>query len=669
MVRQTQDHQLVRSLDLTDCPTGAVLDPLVPRSEAEQRCFGDWEAPLAPWGGFRVDSGLAVEMEEDRPALIFTDNFGGGSRERALVARSLEGRNGRIVAEIKAEAFEAPPHMDRHDCRAALIGVVFRMETSRAYYQLALEGRRRVVLYRRRDDEWFELAVRELSGSDMMSLQGYVALEVVLDDDGIRCRCEALGVDFFCTDTMFRAGKVGVRALGRARLRALSLWQTPAQQARDERRRARHAAARATRGASIPEPELRHTFDLAELGADPVLGGPIFQDFAQPGRYDLLVLGAESVRALTPEGQPLWEQPLKLQAQVVFSKGDVADPDGSTGRLIYGFTGLRESNARPGVRGEVQVQTVADEMVVLRGCDGAVVARAKLPELLPNMRYVDYAPTSGDLTGSGGFDIVLREWRQDKEGGGVHLWAYDRELSPLWRQEVTGAWYGHHHALQFCDVTGDGRDELLAGGTLFDAAGQILWVHDYDAEVQSIRGATHYDAVALGALADDPSVDPVAFLLAGSAGVYVVDGLTGRTRAIHRIGHAQGRFIGRVRTDLPGQQVLAVTRWGNYGILTLFSGHGDRLWSIQPDYIGQGSCPVSWPSGEAQLIWANTSGPVQAFYDGYGQLVKSLPTLGSLWGERMRREVVTRPVRIGKDPWDYLTLTVAGKLYAFGPEA
>jgi hypothetical protein len=89
---------------------------------------------------------------------------------------------------------------------------------------------------------------------------------------------------------------------------------------------------------------------------------------------------------------------------------------------------------------------------------------------------------------------------------------------------------------------------------------------DRDAKMMAIDGGEHYDAVAVGRFADDRTIDPVAFLLAGSAGVYVVDALTVRTRAIRRIGHAQGRHIGKLRADLPGQQLLAVTRWGHYGI-------------------------------------------------------------------------------------------------------
>ena len=313
-------------------------------------------------------------------------------------------------------------------------------------------------------------------------------------------------------------------------------------------------------------------------------------------------------------------------------------------------------------------QVVQDEMVVIQGSDGQAIARAQIPPLEAHMRFVDYAPTGGNLTGNGGFDVVLREWRQDKGGGGVHLWAYDAGLRFLWHYELPGAWYGHHYSLQFYDVNGNGRDELLAGGTLFDAEGNVLWVHDRDSEMLQVFGAGHYDAIAVGAFAEDESVDPVAFLLGGSAGTYVVDALTGHTRAVHRIGHSQGRYIGKLRADIPGQQILAATRWGNYGILTLFSGHGERLWTIQPDFIGQGSCPVTWGDTEVQHIWANTSGPIQSLYDGFGRRVKVLSELRRLWGDRMRREVGTTVVRMGTEPTQYLCLVLDNKLYAFGPQ-
>ena len=106
-----------------------------------------------------------------------------------------------------------PRHADRDDCTEALAGIVFRMQTSRWYYQFGIEGRRRAVLYRRRDDEWLALAAQDVRLPD-----GPVRLEVRLEGDGIRAVCAQLGVAFHVTDTMYAAGKAGFRALGEALL-------------------------------------------------------------------------------------------------------------------------------------------------------------------------------------------------------------------------------------------------------------------------------------------------------------------------------------------------------------------------------------------------------------------------------------------------------------------
>jgi hypothetical protein len=638
-------EHVVAEIRLEGCPEGPVLHPLEYDDEIRRRHFPGWETPLAPWGGFNLDSGLAVVKDCGRPVLEWrlTD------RERALVAGLPDGRNYRVIAEVKPIDTAAPPHVDRADCSEAMIGIVFRIQTSRCYYHFGIEGKRRAVLYRRADDEWFVMAEQEIELPD-----GFVTLEVDLDGDGIRCRCRELGVDFFRTDTTLREGKAGVRGIGRARVASLRITQTPFQEAQDSIRRQHRLEEERVRGERIPDPALVRTLDIKELG-----GMPLFADFSSPGRYDMLI-ATDRLRAMTVEGEMLWEIPMALRG-IVLSKDH-----GEGGRLIYGFTGERAVESRTSVLGAKGRAVISDEMCVIRGKGGEVMARAKVPPLEDAVRITAFTTTSGNLSDSGGFDIILREWRRDAGDGGFNLWAYDQELNLLWHARVKTP-YGHGHAVQFYDVDGDGRDEVLAGGTLFSSDGRILWVHDLDEEMARISGAHHYDAVAIGSFADDPSVDPVAFLLGGSAGVYVVDGRTGRTRMIHRVGHAQGRVIGKVRGDLPGEEVLVACRWGNMGILTLFSGYGDRLWSIQPDYIGQGSCPVTWGNEEEQLIWMNTSGPVQSLYDGYGRRVKDLPELRRLWGNRMRREVSTRVIRMGNDPTELLCIAVEGKMYIFGP--
>jgi len=644
--REPQPEAVLAEINLEGCPEGPVLEPLAPRDEISKGFFSGWQTPLAPWSGFKGGSRLEVVRDGERTVLARCKR-GPNEIDSALVWGDLDLRDYRVTAETLPIDTTSNPDFDRWDCCDALVGIVFRMRDSRHYYQFGIEAKCRLVLYRRADDEWLLMHAEEVALPE-----GYVTLEVGLDGDGIRCCCPELDASIFHTDTTYVAGMAGIRMCGDARLASLRISQAPSQQSERRRRRARRQADEAERSASMADAVLIRTLDLTELG-----GLPTFMDFAEPGRFDLLVLG-EQTRAFTSEGELLWECPIPLQ-DVEISTGHAEH-----GRLIYGFTGKRTSFEQNNIRGDTQTITLPEEMVVLRGQDGAVLARQALPEFDPNIARADFSYNTGDLTGRGRFDIVLREWVKGG-GSGTNVWAYDRELNLLWRRQVEPR-YGHHRAVLFVDVDGDGRDDVLAGGTLLDPSGEVLWVHDLGDEMHRIHQAHHYDAVAVGHLADDPALDPVAFLLGSSAGVYVVDALTGRTRACHRVGHAQGCYVGKMRSDLPGQQVLVACRWGNYGILTLFSGQGDRLWSIQPDYIGQGSCPVWWGDPAEQLIWTNTSGPVQALYDGHGRRVKQLPELQKLWGDRMRGEVRTFTARMGRDPQELLCMAVDDRLYAFG---
>ena len=645
--RQPQPELVLAEIDLGGCPEGPILDPFASCDDVRTRFFARWETPLAPRGGFKGGSRLKVVRDGERTVLE-GDSRGPSDIDSVLVWGDLDLRDCRISAGILPLGTTSGPDFDRWDCSEALVGVVFRMRDSRHYYQFGVEGRRRLVLYRRDDDEWFPMHAEDVALPD-----GYITLEVCLDRDGIRCNCPELGISLSHTDTAYAAGRAGIRLCGDARVATLRISQAPSQQDDWHRRRTRRLSAEAGRSGTVPDAQLVRTFDLTELG-----GVPTFLDFAEPDRFDLLVPG-KTLRALTSEGQLLWECPAPVQG--IESSTDHSEH----GRLLYGFTGRRASLEQHSVRGNIQTSVLPEEMVVVRGRDGTVLARQPLPDFDPDIALADFSRNTGNLTGRGRFDIVLREWVKGG-GSGTNVWAYDGNLDLLWHRQVEPR-YGHHNAVKFADVDGDGRDEVLAGGTLLNASGDVVWVHDLGHEMHRIHQAHHYDAVEIGDFADDSALDPVAFLLGSSAGVYVVDGLTGRTRARHRVGHAQGSYLGKMRSDLPGQQVLVACRWGNYGILTLFSGQGDRLWSIQPDYIGQGSCPVWWGNRDEQLIWTNTTGPVQALYDGHGRRVKPLPELSRLWGDRMRSDVRTFTARMGTDPQELLCIAVDGRLYAFGP--
>ena len=642
---------VIATLDLSDLSEGEILRTLEPLRPAEEVFAASWETPLTQWGGFKVDSGIFLERTEAGPRLRFAETRSGAA-ERAIVTGGEGLRDCCITATFEPVGVEAGPHVDRDDCHQALAGIVFRMQTSRWYYQFGIEGRGRAVLYRRRDDEWFVLAEQ-----DVELPEGPIALSVELDGDGIRAACAELEVAFLATDTMYAAGKAGYRTLGESVLTDLRVTCSPWQARRNAARAAMLLSAFEERACQVPDAVLVDTLDPQAMG-----GTPTFADFACPGRFDMLLAGEERLRALDASGEEMWrvEEPVR---NPVLSRTH----DGEAGRLIYALTGQRKVVDRANVSGIVTAQAVQNEMIVIRGCDGEILARAELPVEEGDMRFFDWSPESAALQDPAGFDIVLREWRQDMGGGGGRVWALDRNLKELWFHQQEGAHYGHHWALAFHDIDGDGRDELLAGGHMYNGDGSVIWRHDRAEEMWRIDGAQHYDAVALGDLSGDAEADPVAFLMGGSAGVYVVDARTGETRAVHRIGHAQGRTICNLRDDLPGKQVMAVTRWGNFGIITLLAGDGSRLWTIQPDYVGQGCAQINWAG--RNLLWTNTSRQVQALYDGFGRQVKALTELTRAYGDGPRMEVTTSVIRRSDDPRELLALGSGGKLRLFGPEA
>lgn len=119
--------------------------------------------------------------------------------------------------------------------------------------------------------------------------------------------------------------------------------------------------------------------------------------------------------------------------------------------------------------------------------------------------------------------------------------------------------------------------------------------------------------------------------------------------------------------DLPGKQVLVANQHGSNGIWNLFKGAGDRIWSIQVDYRFLIPILVRWGDNPFPFIWANGSANVQAFYDGYGRLIKRLPALSELHGGYGQSKINKSVIRMGYDDTEYLALIVGSRMHIFGP--
>lgn len=618
-------------LPIETLPLGDIAPPLDPDHPTWGLLSG-WDDAFAPWGGYKVTSCKTCVEDEGARALLFSAIVA----DRSLLTGQPHWREHALHCTLKPLDAETPPCDDALYSRQPRAGLVFRMETSRRHYFFCIESKTRLVLYRRIDDEWFILAERTFPRID-----GIVTLQVELCGDGIHAACPELDVDVQVTDTWIRHGRAGFRSRGNCLLHALEISADPVQQ------RVNAATEREARNLTLALraalPEAREVGGVDLLEGERLIGvsgydDPSSFDFHSPGRHDLLLKTPSGMKALTWTGKTLWENSVLPLREVIASTD--RQSDGS--RRIYCMAGERQGETRVGAHGQVKRESTADELIVLHGKTGEVLARRTLPPESERSRIIKYGLSfeTGCQKEPGAIDIVLKK---DFGRGEYDVWAYDRQLQLRWQSRVMPP-YGHANAVHLIDLNGDGRAEVLVGGTLLSADGEVIWVHDRMREMMDHatrmdqRGVPeHYDAVVAGNLDGLQPERPVAFLIGGNQGVYVVDALTGRTLSCHRIGHAQWAMPCKVRADLPGTQVMVGTRWNNFGILTLFSGRGDRLWSIQPDFILQGACPVQWVPEGPQHIWHNTTPDRMALYDGHGR--EALPL------DAPRRLLAGRPPR------------------------
>lgn len=82
--RKAQSPRIEAQLHLDGCPLGPVLDPFETQDEAVAAYLADWDTPLAPRGGFPLESGLAVVREGAQTVLEWTRT----NSERAVATGS-----------------------------------------------------------------------------------------------------------------------------------------------------------------------------------------------------------------------------------------------------------------------------------------------------------------------------------------------------------------------------------------------------------------------------------------------------------------------------------------------------------------------------------------------------------------------------------------------------
>jgi len=598
---------VVAEMSLAGCPEGAVLDWVQPSAEVDRfftrsMSWGEeWTNALTAPRRWKMRSNLRIVREE--PALL--EQLSGRrpspdesvvlehpkQDERCLITGDLLWKDYTVEAAMRVPGKTTVPNVDNDVHVVPMAGIMVRSQSVRHHYFLAIEPKIGFTLYWRDDDHWNVLA----SSPAVIDPQRYYRLRVSVSGAMLRC-FEGDRRLFQVEDGHLRSGKAGVRFNTETRVAYVAVLMTPAEmetarQARSQRDREEGELSR-----KLPRPVLWKKVDLAPFG-----GGLLGFVPSRDGKKNMILAGhgpkGSAIAAVTLDGKKLWEYPGAMRIP------QIGGPlqDGS-----YRLTGIL---VRPGEPKEV--------LASLNLREGRLVAEAPLPTI-PGRRLAFLFSTNSlvDLRGAGApSDFILREGDD-----GSTLWAYDDHLRLLWTAKVTPN-FGHGNSIGFCDINGDGKEEVLAGGSLLGPDGRQLWQMERVQEVLRKYGGVHIDAAVIGNIAGDSQLDPVVSLQAGSAGVYFLDGRTGRVRTVTRVGHAQGRHVGKFRPDVAGLQVEVGDRWGNYGIITIFSAKGDRLCTFQPDTLSQGGPPVNWTGDGQEHIFIYTSQQGLGFYDGWGRRV------------------------------------------------
>jgi len=518
-------------------------------------------------------------------------------------------------------------------------GLAFRYRDSRRHYRIeaTTHGSLRVVLVH--DDARVPLARCGLHWPCGTSRRLWIEARgerFAAGVDGERLlewgdRALALGGVALWASAPCRFGQVRVTssaaALERACERALHT--------REERRRESANHPRAVRVRSLATEEFgagRH-LRFADLDGDgrPEILVPQHAPLVDGHNYPMVT----ALTALDLDGRVLWQtgRPAGAHerddvcADLPVQVGDL-DGDGCAEVVIASDYELRVLDGRTGEVRRTAPTPRTPRVSAPRLALGRLrhyVAEAVVPRLAARLPFVSAGPAPWfpwpeDITWRTTGDALFLCGPHTNGDAGIlfknrysHVWAFDRDLRPLWDHEHNT---GHYFAA--ADVEGDGHDEILSGYTLLGADGRVRWS----------RGdlTDHADAVAIYTPDRAPGQRRIA-LAAGDEGLLWLDA-AGKTLARSRPGHVQRLGIGRFRDDLPGPQCMAATWWGGRGIVTMFDADGVPHLRLESPGFGLLVQPVRWTKDACDLALLSADMRHGGLMDGFGRRVVELPDDG-----------------------------------------
>ena len=618
MSEDSGSNGVLAEIDLAGCPAGKVLDWHEPDKRLEEKYFKGWYNALE-WGPKQATRPSSYRVIRDGEVEVLEHH---NRTNRCLTTGEPLWADYAVEAHVRQLGAFAKPDNDDPHAIVGLSGVMVRFQDLRRYYLFGIEGYERFVLYRREDESWTMLADLR-NGVDRGR---YYHLKAECEGERIACYVDGKQV-FVAYDEKFLTGKVGIRTNTRSRMHGIQVTASEPARAAYVSRQSAFDREVAEASENYPKPVLWKRIDIGEYWPCQVE----FGDFRGAGKKEIVLQQevGEGLRVVCLDmgGEKQWEElypaALGLQRRVVHD----LDGDG-----VEDFIGIEGDLLRmvSGKTGKVTAETELPKSGPYFGFRGDSVGKVlhKLRVLWPcRIRKTEKAQ-----------DLILRDG--DSAASGFSIWAYDEKLNLRWQQDAHESWYGMY--IWFCDVDGDGRDEILPGYQLYDGDGNLLWLMEGADYIEESGGGGHIDHAAFGELDGDESNGPEIGIAGSDPGFFLVDARTGALLRHHRFGHVQGICGGNFRPDLPGLEMWMGDRWDTYGVMNLVSGRGDPLTRFEPDPICEAGRPVNWRGDGEELLFIYSTADAFGFYDAQARKVVR-PTCEGLpfeWSSGLIEDVV-----------------------------
>jgi rhamnogalacturonan endolyase len=484
-------------------------------------------------------------------------------------------------------------------------GIVFKYQNSRCYYFYGMEGNMLVLKMVKHATAPYRPFEKILASTPFKWVKGDVYKgDVSVKQNRIYTLLND-SLSMIAEDNTYERGKVGFLSDVPADFFSMEVSTLNREKRKLNRFIGELSTAKAQRINENPETVVWKRIPTKEFGAGKSIR---FGDLNSDGEIDILIGQIEHSGPKNENTSLTCLTALTIDGDILWQKG-VPDPDRP---LLTGDIGFQIHDLDADGSREV-VCIMNSRIMILDGKTGSQIRSKPLPnsDLSEGITKGNMGTSVFfcDLQGKGrDSDIIIRD-------NFNNLWAYDEHLRLLWKQKSYKGYFPYA-----IDLDDDGKDEILAGYSLIDSNGTIIW---------SREGAFGDHANAVVAASLNPATDTTEKIIygAGDWGTLILD-TEGNTLIHHPVGHVHNLSIANFRSDLPGLEMISINFWGNQGLVCFYNSQGDIYHSFDSGPYGSMCLPVNWRGDGQEYFLLNTNSGDGGLFDGNGQLVVSFPDDG-----------------------------------------